>query len=114
MIGYKLKKIRTQKGLTQSELGEISGVSYVQIGRYENNTANPTSRIIKKLADALKISIDDFLQSDEELIKVKDIDSLYEKMRTLVSDDQSEIKTIKMMFEAIIFKNEARRKFSSK
>lgn len=113
MIGYKLKKIRTQKGLTQSELGKIAGISYIQIGRYENNTSNPTPRIIKKLVDALKISADDFLLPEKELIKVKDIDSLYEKMRNLVSDDQSEIKTVKMMFEAIIYKNEARRKFSN-
>ncbi|WP_299896713.1 helix-turn-helix transcriptional regulator [uncultured Aquimarina sp.] len=111
MIGNKLKKIRTKKGLTQTELSEISGVSYIQIGRYENNISKPTSKIIKKLADALEIPTDHFFESNEEFVKIKDIDSLYQKMRDLVSDDQSEVLTIKKMFEAIIFKNEARRRF---
>ena len=112
MIGSKLKKLRTEKGLTQSELGKKASVSYIQIGRYEKNTSKPSSKVIKKLADALDVSTDYFLEDLEtKKIGFKEIDPIYNELRTLIVDDNNEMLTLKNILETYVFKNQARRKF---
>ena len=40
MIGNRIKKLRTQKQITQEELGKIVGVTTSMIGMYEMNAEN--------------------------------------------------------------------------
>lgn len=40
-IGEKIKELRINKGLKQSELAEKAGVSRVAIGNYERNARQP-------------------------------------------------------------------------
>ncbi|MBB6107668.1 Helix-turn-helix [Mucilaginibacter lappiensis] len=58
-FGDKLKSIRVEKGLTKIELAHLSGISNVQINRYEKNTAKPSDLIIKKLSRALEMPFED-------------------------------------------------------
>ena len=58
MRGDRLKELRKAKKLSQDKLGEIAGVSRVQINRYENGKAVPDFSTIIKIADALHASID--------------------------------------------------------
>ena len=53
----RLKKIRLERQLTQQQLGELTGMSNVQIARYENAITKPTQSSIKKLSDALNINM---------------------------------------------------------
>lgn len=53
MIGKRLKRLRLENKLTQIALGKISGVSHVQIGRYENGFSKPRAKTLAKLAKAL-------------------------------------------------------------
>ena len=112
MIGEKLKRLRTSKGLTQTELGRIAGISYIQIGRYEKNTSNPTSRIFKKLADALEVDTNYFFANPSADIDIKIVDEKYKKLRTLIDDNTNQMITVKELFEALIERNEMRRKYS--
>lgn len=57
----KLKEVRKAAGLYQSELAEKVGVTQKDISRWENGTHEPTLRMAKALADALKCKIDDIL-----------------------------------------------------
>lgn len=57
-FGKRLKKARTEKGLSQSQLGELVGVHYTQIGRYESKDMKPAADILSKLANKLGISPD--------------------------------------------------------
>ena len=58
-IGQFIQKYRKTKHLTQEELSQKSGVSYTTLIKIEQgNVQNPTVKTIKKLADALEVSVD--------------------------------------------------------
>lgn len=52
MIGQLLKENRTKLNLTQKQLAEKSGISYVSINRIENGK-NPRLSVISKLFEAM-------------------------------------------------------------
>ncbi len=43
-------KVRKEKGLTQKQLSELTGISQADISRIENGTRNPSLEMIKRLA----------------------------------------------------------------
>ncbi|UYZ34985.1 helix-turn-helix domain-containing protein [Clostridium beijerinckii] len=53
-----LKRIRINRKLTQKELAEKSGITRESIGNYERGDRTPPADILKKIADALGVSID--------------------------------------------------------
>ena len=58
-MGYKLKEIREQKGLTQEELEKVSGVSRQTISAIENNNDyQAKTGTLLSLARALDTTID--------------------------------------------------------
>ncbi|RUT67493.1 XRE family transcriptional regulator, partial [Flavobacterium cupreum] len=57
-ISERIKQLRTENNLTQSELAEKVGLTYVQIGRYEKGKSNPSSDVLQKLASVLGTSTD--------------------------------------------------------
>jgi len=64
-LGTRIKELRTQKRLKQSELAEIVGLnSYVQIGRYEIGKAKPAADMLSKLARALDTTTDYLVNDD--------------------------------------------------
>ena len=67
-LGEKIKKLRKEKNISQTELAEIIGVHQSHIGRYERNESIPTAHIIKKMADVLKVSADYLLSEEEQEI----------------------------------------------
>ena len=48
-----LMDARLEKGLTQKELAEMTGISQGDISRIERGTANPSIKTIQRLATAL-------------------------------------------------------------
>ena len=58
-----LKYYRKASGLSQEELARIVGISRYSILDYENGRLSPTIEVGKKIADALKVSLDDLINS---------------------------------------------------
>lgn len=56
-----LKKYREAKGLSQSRLSRIIGVSSQTICMYESGVRTPKAEILKKLAKALDCTVDELL-----------------------------------------------------
>lgn len=46
-------KVRKEKGLTQKQLSELTGISQSDISRIENGTRNPSLEMIKRLATGI-------------------------------------------------------------
>lgn len=110
MVGEKLKKLRTAKGLSQSELGKIAGISYVQIGRYEKDINMPSSKIIKKLADALEVDTDFFFGNGNEMrVDVKEVNANYEKLIRLVKEESQELYFLNKLLEDLAYKHSVRK-----
>lgn len=53
-----IAELRKQKGLSQTELANVSGVSREMIGKYERGEAVPSIDAAKKIADAFEVSMD--------------------------------------------------------
>lgn len=59
-----LKKIREERGLSQSKLASLAGVNQTTIARWENKEIAPSIDNVEDLANALNISLPDLLGRD--------------------------------------------------
>ena len=64
-LGQKLKKLRTEKGLTQKDLADQIHVTFQTISKWESDTNEPDIATLKELAKFFGCSFD-YLLSDEE------------------------------------------------
>lgn len=55
-IGRRIREIRTARGLSQAELGELVGLNAGRIQKYENGQKSLTAEMLIKIAIALKVS----------------------------------------------------------
>jgi transcriptional regulator with XRE-family HTH domain len=62
----RLKQLRQQKKLSQTELAEIVGLHYNHIGRYERGVSRPAADALKRLADALGVTTDYLIDGTTE------------------------------------------------
>ena len=68
-FGEKVRRLRTQRKMTQEELAKAVGVSHRTVFAYENGETYPRRReIYKKLADFFETDINYLLTEDEEFI----------------------------------------------
>ncbi|SHJ43220.1 helix-turn-helix domain-containing protein [Lutispora thermophila] len=93
-FGSILKKLRTEKNITQEELAKVLNVSRPTIGRYEINERFPDQENLVKLSKFFNVSIDyllgltDIKEPINELIKKgevsikppSDIERIYESL----------------------------------
>ena len=86
--GEKIKYFRNMRGISQETLGQLSDINSATIKKYEYGIRNPKPDQLLKIANALGISINIFMDFDIET--VSDVLSLLFKL-----DDQ-----IDMKFEA--------------
>jgi len=63
-LGQRLKKIRQEKGLSQSEVANLCGKERQSYERVENGRINPTIWYLKHIADALGVSLSEILDVD--------------------------------------------------
>lgn len=97
-IGERIKELRTARKLTQSELAQLVGLSYIQIGRYETGKSAPSADVLNKLADALGTT-NDFLMngSDNDIVAAqltdKELLSQFKQVEKLGQEDKHLIKT---------------------
>ena len=64
----RLKQYRENKGWTQAELGEKSGISSRMIQRYEAGTSRPRWDAAEKIATALEVPVSDLLGQSGMLV----------------------------------------------
>ena len=57
-LGATIKKLRTERGITQEELANKIGVSFQAVSKWETNTTTPDIAIIPRLALFFGVSID--------------------------------------------------------
>ncbi|MCW6663909.1 helix-turn-helix domain-containing protein [Aerococcaceae bacterium NML190073] len=60
-FGTRLKQLRTERRLNQSELGEILGLTNATISAYENETRTPDIKVAQELAKFFNVSVDSLL-----------------------------------------------------
>ena len=83
-FGYRLKNLRQQHHLTQTQVANRLNLSKTSISGYENNVKTPSQDVLIKLAGLYRVSTDYLLGlDDEEMISVK---GLTRQQRRLVEE----------------------------
>lgn len=111
-FGDNLKRLRTEKNISQGELAGLIGMHSTHISRYERDLTQPTLEVIKKIAEALNISADTLIYGPQEeqaktKIKDKDLLTMFSKVQTL---DKTDVTCIKNMLNAYILKTDLQQK----
>lgn len=107
-IGERIKQLRVRANLTQTELAEKVGLTYIQIGRYETGKSNPSSDVLQKLAAVLEISADFLMNGDQsEALSAqftdKDLLKQFKAVQLLSPEDKNVVKTL---IDALITKRQ--------
>lgn len=64
-MGYRIKEVREQKGITQQELAEKSGIARATIWKLETGSSEvTTTKTLVALAKALGVSVEDIFFTD--------------------------------------------------
>ena len=93
----RLKSIRSLRNLTQSELGEKSGLPTSSIAQFETNARKPSFETLRKLSKALEVSTDYLLGNVDEP-KAPEVGSvLFRNYEKLSSHDQELLQNIASM-----------------
>ena len=105
-LGERIKQVRKQRGMSQSALAELVGLSYAQIGRYEIKGTQPPAEALKKIADALSISPDFLLYGSAEQKagdNLNDVE-LIQQFKAVEQMDDDDKTVIKKLIDAFITK----------
>ena len=87
MLGKRIKELRTEKKITQSELSNYLGLTPKMISFYELEQRFPPQDIIIKLADYFNVSTDFLLgQSD-----IRNSDKILKEYNSLNYESQKEL-----------------------
>lgn len=93
MIGDNVKMIRNSKGMTVRGLAGKCGMSHGYISDIENGRGNPTIDKLQLIADALEVSIKNFIDDEEIPGENKELLSKISKL------DKKDKELIKSMIE---------------
>ena len=64
-FGKRLRHIRKERGMTQEDFAKLLGTSKQILSRYEREDRSPRIEVVRKYAEALKVSADYLLGDDE-------------------------------------------------
>ncbi|MEL7631808.1 helix-turn-helix transcriptional regulator [Pectobacterium aroidearum] len=98
-FAQRLRDLRRQKGLSQSELGKLADLHYTHIGRFERGTSRPGGDTLKRLADALDVTGDYLLEgARDEAAKARFEDRellrQFQEVEQLPDEDKEVIKKL--------------------
>jgi transcriptional regulator with XRE-family HTH domain len=62
LLGRRLKSLRVRRRLSQTALGEMLGVSFQQIQKYESGMHRISVSQLRRAADALRVSVTELLE----------------------------------------------------
>ena len=95
IFAKKLKKARELKGVSQRELGLLTGLSDKSISAYEQGRVMPPLDILPKLAKHLNQSVSYFLNEetsiDRIMVKIDELDQVIESLKSLLPQVKNDL-----------------------
>ncbi|MBD7912022.1 MULTISPECIES: helix-turn-helix domain-containing protein [Clostridium] len=95
-LSDRLKELRKENNMTQSDLGKILGVGKTTISMYENGNSTPNDEIKIKIANYFNISLD-YLLGKSEIRNYNNTIKPMDKINKLVKENN--INTLAAHFE---------------
>ncbi len=99
-FGNKLTELRTEKKLTQSELGDILGVSNKAVSKWENGSAMPRLDMMSKITEYFGVSIDEFLDIPSD--KNQTDESFEQKYLKLYNEKMKRRKILRILLFVVL------------
>lgn len=99
-LSEKITRLKKQKGLSQADLAETTGISKDAISKYERGDATPSVEYAKRIADALNVSLD-YLVSDSDEQELIDKETL-NRVKAIQSMPEQEQDKIFSVVDALI------------
>jgi len=95
----RIRELRRQKNLSQTEMGKIVGLHYTHISRYERGLSIPASDTLKRLAEGLGVTADYLIEGKtNEVAKAKledkDLLQMFKEVESLQEDDKMVVKKL--------------------
>lgn len=111
-LSEKIRKLRTEKGVTQTQLAEAIGVSMRMVQEYETNGRYPRNReTYKRMADYFGVDLNYLLTEEEEFTAAaaekygyrgaKQAEQVLEQVRGLFAGGEMEDEDKDIMMKAI-------------
>ena len=115
-FGRNLANFRKEKGLTQEDLVKRSGVAISQIRRYEADKSSPTLDVVKRLARALGVSLDELaFDKTTGVAASKLMDrELLEQFEMVSALEEDEKEAVKRILEGVIVKHQVEKMMKPK
>ncbi len=104
----RLRNLRKEKGLTQNELADKAGMNGRHMSRYETGALKPPQRTIRRLAEALGVSVEELTQDTPQL-RAQDVSldpELLEQFQSLSRMDEEDRKAVKRILSALLMKQQ--------
>jgi len=96
-FGKRIKEIRSLQKVSQEELASKIGIHANHLSRYERDVTLPSIEVVKKIAQALEVSIDLLVfgkQDAETSIDDKELVKLFKNIEGFSQEDKSVVKTL--------------------
>ena len=108
VFAKKLKFLRNEKGLSQTEFGKFIGVHYTHVSRYERGMGLPSIEVIMRIATKLKTSVDYLLfENDDNIVnatiqdrELLEVFSIFDRM------EKKDIEYIKKVLQALLLQHQ--------
>jgi len=78
LVGQNLRKYRTERKLTQEALAGEASISHSHYAALENGRKFMSMLVLRRLADALNVSVDRLLKDSDNFHQIESINSLLE------------------------------------
>ena len=105
-FGDRLVALRKERDLTQKELAEKIGIHVIQVQRYEAGTSQPTLDVVRRMALALAIRVDELVFEPGARGPDDDLRLQFEAISSFSAEEK---KIAKAVLEGLILKHEAKR-----
>ena len=114
-FGENLKRIRTDKKLSQGDLAKKVGMHATHISRYERDLTSPAIDALKKLAEQLEVSVDVLVYGPENTraeqnLSDQELLSLFKKVQAL---EENDLNCVKSLLQAYVFKSDMQARLAS-
>lgn len=106
-MGERIKEWRTQNGLTQQQLSDLTGITLRTIQRIERNDVKPSLHSMNKLSEALgfqRSDVQDPEPADRKQITITiNVTGMHQLLKDLKQLIRNNWKTILIIFLAVLF-----------
>ena len=112
-FGTILKKLRTQKGLSQDAFAKKIEIHVTNLSKYERNISIPSLEVAKRMAEVLEISLDKLVYGEhkaETIINDNELLKLFTKTQKLTNKQKD---TVKEFLSAFVLKADLTQKLKS-